>query len=169
MTDELSPADQAQAIDDARQRLISFVQRCAEGDWRSAPVDGDPRPVGVIADHVAHAYEYLAGWVRDLVAGRPVDVNAAIVDDLNAEHAGGATTVTPAHVVSHLRSSGDALIALIAGLAPGQLDLDDGRVRRFAVIAARHADNHRAEIQAALAAAAASAVPGAPAAPASHA
>jgi hypothetical protein len=152
MTDELSPAQHAQAIDDARQRLISFVQRCTDGDWRSAPVDGDPRPVGVITDHVADAYEYLARYIGDLVTGQQVDVNAALIDELNAEHASDAGAVTPAHVTGHLRSSGDALIALIAGLEPGQLDLGDGRVRRFAIIATRHADDHRAQIEAALAA-----------------
>jgi|ERR1022692_327657 hypothetical protein len=151
MTDDLSPAQHSQAIDDARQRFISFVQRCTDGDWRSAPVDGDPRPVGVIADHVADAYEYLAEYIGDLVSGQHVDVNAAIIDELNAEHAADAGSVTPAHVAGHLRSSGDALIALIAGLEPGQLDLGDGRVRRFAIIATRHADDHRAEIEAALA------------------
>jgi len=152
MTDDLSPAQHAQSIDDARQRLISLVQRCTDADWRTAPVDGDPRPVGVIADHVADAYEYLAGYMGDLLTGQDVDVNAAIIDDLNAEHASDAGSVTPAHVTGHLRSSGDALIALIAGLEPGQLDLGDGRVRRFAIIAARHADDHRADIEAALAA-----------------
>jgi hypothetical protein len=153
MTDDLSSAAHAQAIADARQRLIAFLQRCTDGDWRAAPVDGDPRPVGVIADHVADAYEYLGGWISDLMAGQPVEVNTDIVDELNAEHAIDAGAVTPAHVAGHLRSSGDALIALVAGLEPGQLDLDGGRVRRLAIIAARHADNHRAEIEAALAAA----------------
>ncbi len=108
MTEDLSPAAHAQAIAAARQRLLTFVQRCTDGDWRAASVDGDPRPIGVIADHVA----------------------------------------------GHLQSSGDALIALVAGLEPGQLDLDDMRVRRLAIIAARHTDKHRAEIEAALAAAA---------------
>jgi hypothetical protein len=150
MTDDMTPAAHAQSIDEARQHLISFVQGCSDDDWRSAPVDGDPRPVGVIADHVAHSYEYLAGWVGDLVAGKPVEVTGDIVDDLNAEHAGDAGQVTPGHVVGHLRSSGDAMIALIAGLEPAQLDLGDGRVRRFALVAARHADNHRTEIEAAL-------------------
>src|SRR5215468_2691120 len=149
---ELSPAAHAQAIDESRQRLILFVQDCGDSQWNSAPVDGDPRPVGVIADHVAHAYEYLAGWIGDLVAGRPVHVDLEVVDDLNAGHAGEAIEVTPASVAGHLRSSGDELIALIAGLEPAQLDLDGGRVRRFAVIAARHADGHRTEIESALAA-----------------
>src|ERR1022692_251795 len=80
----------------------------------------------------------------------PVDVNPDIVDALNAEHAAGIESVTPDHVTEHLRSSGDVLISLIAGLAPAQLDSDGGRVRRFAQIAARHADNHRSEIESAL-------------------
>ncbi len=151
MTDEMTPADHARSIDEARQRLISFVRQCTDTDWRAAPVDGDPRPVGVIADHVAHSYEYLGGWISDLVAGKPVDVNAEVVDDLNAGHAGGAGMLTPAEVVGHLGSSGDALIALISGLESAKLDLDGGRVRRFAQVAARHPDNHRTEIEVALA------------------
>jgi hypothetical protein len=39
----------------------------------------------------------------------------------------------------------------VAGPDPAQLDADDGRVRRFARIAIRHADDHRAEIEAGLA------------------
>src|SRR5216684_7419322 len=102
MTEDLSPAQHAQSIDDARQRLISFVQRCTDADWRTAPVDGDPRPVGVIADHVADAYDYLAGYMGDLLTGQDVEVNAAVVDDLNAAHASDAGSVTPAHVTGHL-------------------------------------------------------------------
>jgi DinB superfamily len=153
MTEDQSAADYARSIDEARQRLLRFAQQCTDADWRSAPVDGDPRSVGVIVDHVAHAYEYLAGWIGDLAAGKPVDVNAGIVDDLNAEHAAEAASVTPAHVAGHLRSSGDALIALVSGLQPDQLDLGEGRVRRLATIAARHADDHRSDIEAGLAAA----------------
>ncbi len=148
MTEDLSPAAYARAIDDARQRFLGFVQRCTDGEWREAPVDGDPRPAGVIADHVAHAYEYLAGYVADLVAGKDVAISPEIIDAANAEHAADAAGVTPAHVAGHLRSSGDALIALVAGLRPDQLDLGDGLVRRLAVIAARHADDHRDQLQA---------------------
>jgi hypothetical protein len=151
MTEDLDAAALARYIDDARQRLIAFVQECADGDWHAAPVDGDPRPVGVIADHVGDAYEYLARFIADLVAGKPVDVDADFIDKLNAEHAGDAGSVTPVHVTGHLRASGDVLIALVAGLEPDQLEVADGQVRRFAVIAARHADNHRTEIEESLA------------------
>jgi hypothetical protein len=153
MTEQLSPVGHAAAINDARQRLISFTKQCTDADWHASPVDGDPRPVGVIVDHVAHAYEYLAGWIGEIAAGREVDVNSGVVDDLNAEHAGEAGSVTREHATEHLTASGDALIALVASLDPGQLDLGGGRVGRFADIATRHADNHRTEIEAALAAA----------------
>jgi len=153
MNDLMTSAEHARSIDEARQRLISFVQRCTDANWLAAPVDGDPRPVAVIADHVAHSYEYLAGWISDIVAGKPVDVDTDVVNDLNAGHATRAVGVTTTHVADHLRSSGDSLIALIVGLEPAQLDLGVGRVRRFALIAARHADNHRTEIEQALTAA----------------
>jgi len=148
MTDELTAAAYADAIDRARRRLEDFVRRCPDDLWRSAPVPGDPRPVGVIADHVAHSYEYLAGWIAEVADGRLVAVNAELVDDLNAGHAAAAGDLTREQVASHLRSSGDSLIALVTGLKSAQLDLDGGRIRRLATIAARHADGHLAEFEA---------------------
>jgi DinB superfamily len=150
MTDEQTPAQYASDIDAARQRLITFVQRCADGDWRASPLDGDPRPVAVVLDHVAHSYEYLAGWMREILAGQQVEVNADIVDMHNAQHAGQAAEVSQAQAAKHLRASGDVLIELVAGLDARQLGAGDGRVRRFAQIAARHADSHRTDIEAAL-------------------
>lgn len=150
MTEHLSPAQHAAAIEESRQRLSDFMLRCTDEQWQSAPVDGDPRPVGVITDHVAHAYEYLAGWISDLLGGGSPEVNADLVDELNAGHAADAVSITPTHVAGHLKASGDALIDLVKNLEPAQLAMGDGRVGRFAVIAARHADGHREEIEAAL-------------------
>ena len=150
--DTRSPAELAADIDAARERLTGFVASCTDADWRSAPLDGDPRPVGVVVDHVAHAYGYLAGWMRQLVAGQPVEVNGEVVDALNAEHARTAGSVTRAETAGHLRRSGADIAALVAGLSAADLAAGDGRVRRLAQIAARHADDHRSEIEAALAA-----------------
>ena len=150
--DTRSPAELAADIDAARERLAGFVGSCSDADWHSAPLDGDPRPVGVVVDHVAHAYEYLAGWMRQLVAGQPADVSSEIVDALNAEHARVAASLTRAEAAGHLRDSGAASAALVAGLSADDLAAGDGRVRRLAQIAIRHADDHRAEIEAALAA-----------------
>jgi hypothetical protein len=150
--EECDPAAYAADIDAARDRLIGFVDGCGDGQWRAAPLDGDPRPVAVVVDHVAHAYEYLAGWIRQIVAGQQVDVNGDVVDALNAEHASQAAAVTRAEVTEHLRRSGAAISALVAGLSAADLAADEGRVRRLARIAARHADDHRTDIEAALAA-----------------
>jgi hypothetical protein len=149
--DTRGPAELAADIDAARERLAGFVGGCTDADWRSAPLDGDPRPVGVVVDHVAHSYEYLAGWIRQLVAGQPVEVNNEVVDALNAEHARAAGPVTRAEAAGHLRRSGTDIAALVAGLSAADLAAGDGRVRRMAQIAIRHADDHRSEIEAALA------------------
>lgn len=145
-----APAACAADIDAARERLISFVSGCGEEEWRASPLDGDPRPVAAVVDHVAHAYEYLAGWISELVAGQPVEVNSEIIDALNARHARDAAAVSRAEATAHLRRSGDAIIKQVAGLSTADLAAGDGMVRRLAQIAARHADDHRSDIQAAL-------------------
>jgi hypothetical protein len=74
------------------------------------------------------------------------------VDALNAEHARTAGSVTRAETAGHLRRSGADIAALVAGLSAAGLAAGDGRVRRLAQVAIRHADDHRSEIEAALAA-----------------
>jgi hypothetical protein len=147
--DERPPAAYAADIEAARDRLIAFAGGCSEDEWRAAPLDEDPRPVAVVVDHVADSYEYLAGWIRQILAGEPVEVTGEIVDDLNAEQ---AAAVTQAEAAEHLRRSGAAISTLIAGLSADDLAAGGGRVRRFAQIAIRHADNHRTDIETSLAA-----------------
>jgi len=109
---EWGPAQYAADIDAARDRLIAFVDSCTAERWNAAPLQGDPRPVGVVADHVAHAYEYLAGWMRQILQGEAVTVNSDVVDALNAEHAAAAVTVTKSEAAEHLRRSGAAISCL---------------------------------------------------------
>ncbi len=147
-----SPAQYASDIDSARERLVAFAVSCTDDQWNAAPLDGDPRPVKVVVDHVAHAYEYLAGWMGQILAGQAVTVNSDVVDALNAEHAATATAVTRAEVAGHLRRSGAAISQLVAGCTAEDLQAGDGRLERLAQIAIRHADDHRSEIETALAA-----------------
>jgi DinB superfamily len=152
MTEEArSPGQYAAEIDAARDRLITFVESCTAEHWNAAPLEGDPRPVGVVADHVAHAYEYLAGWMRGTLRGEAVTVNSQVVDALNAEHAAAALGITRTEVAEHLRRSGAAISALVAGCTAGDLKAGDGRVERLAQIAIAHADGHRTDMEAALA------------------
>jgi hypothetical protein len=155
--DARSPAQYASDIDAARERLVTFVSGCTDEQWKAAPLNGDPRPVGVVVDHVAHSYEYLARWMRQVLAGEAVTVSGDEVDALNAEHAVRAAAVAPAEAVEHLRRSGAAISQLVAGCTNADLQAGDGRVERFTQIAIRHADSHRAEIEAGLAASAGSA------------
>ena len=145
-----SPARYAADIDAARDRLVAFAASCSPEQWRATPLAGDPRPVGVIVDHVAHAYEYMGGWVQRILDGEDVAVDGATVDALNAEHAVAAASVTPDEAIEHLRSSGAVFSRMVAGCSATGLQAGDGRVERFAQIAIRHPDDHRAELQAAL-------------------
>lgn len=152
MTEEgRSPAQYAADIEGARDRLIAFVESCTAEHWQAAPLAGDPRPVGVVADHVAHAYEYLASWMRQTLLGETVTVNSDVVDALNAGHAAEAGAVTRTEAAEHLHRSGAAISALVAGCTGQDLKAGDGRIERLAQIAIRHADDHRTEIEAALA------------------
>jgi DinB superfamily len=148
--DVRSAAAVAADIDAARERMIGLAGRCTEEQWRSAPLDGDPRPVGVVVDHVADAYAYLAGWIRQILAGERVEVNNDVVDALNAEHAQAAAGVSQAEAAEHLRRSGAAISELVGSLDAASLDAGGGRVGRLAQIAIRHADDHRSDIEKAL-------------------
>jgi hypothetical protein len=150
MTDAVELAREVLA---ARQRLIEFVGRCPEAHWTTRPLaDDDPRTVGVIVDHVADAYEYLGSFVAALVGGQSVAVSPEIVDELNARHAAAVRSPSRQSALDHLARSGDAFVALIEPLSPEALSNvdDDVTVARFAEIAARHADGHRAELETAL-------------------
>jgi hypothetical protein len=92
----------------------------------------------------------MGAWVREIAADGEPEVTVAQIDRLNAEHARQAELVTQAEAAGHLRRSGAEFVEIIRSLAPSDLERQNGRVRRFAEIAARHPDNHRSEIQAAL-------------------
>ena len=142
----------ARAVVAARARLIDIIGRCSEEQWVSCPLGADdPRPVGVIIDHVADAYEYLGSFVSQITRGEAVEVSSDIVDELNARHA-VASAPTRESALAHLERSGDAFVALIEPLGAPQLSSGAGRVTitRFAEIAALHADTHRVELETAL-------------------
>ncbi len=152
----MAPAEAVSAIVEARARLIEFVEGSDEAEWTACPLgEGDPRPLAVIADHVADAYEYIGDLISEVVAGRDPGVTAETIDGLNAEHAEAAGAalaageLTAAEVVGHLMRSGDTLVAMLAAFGPEQLEIE--RVALFVAISSRHADNHRSDMEQALA------------------
>jgi hypothetical protein len=146
-----NPTDIATAIADARQKLAGFASECSDEQWGSSPLgEADPRSVCVILDHVAVAYEYIGDWLRCLLDGQDLDITPEGVDQLNAQHASLAVVRHRDEVIEHLDRSGDELIELISALSPDQLAIDNGRLERLAMIASRHADAHRCELESAL-------------------
>ncbi len=139
--------DSAREISAARQRLFDFVAACNAGQWQAAPLEDDPRPACVIVDHVADAYEYIGGFIEDLVAGDSPEVNSALIDSLNATHAASVGLPDRVVVTEHLMRSGDGLVAMVAGFSDEQLGMGEGTVARLASIAATHADMHRQELE----------------------
>jgi hypothetical protein len=146
------PEEAARKIADARARLLTFADGCSVQQWGSSPLgEADPRSVSVVVDHVADAYDYIYGWMRTLVGGGSIEVSPEIVDELNAAHAAKAGVIDIDEVVAHLSASGDVLIEFVGKLSADDLTIDEGRVALFCEIAARHADSHRAELEAGLA------------------
>jgi hypothetical protein len=95
--------------------MIGFIGGRTADHWPATPLDGDPRPAGVVVDHVAHSYEYLAHWMQEVLADREPVISGEIVDRLNVEHA-AAGLLSPADTVAHLDRSGNVIIQLSAGL-----------------------------------------------------
>ncbi|HEV3122964.1 MAG TPA: DinB family protein [Candidatus Dormibacteraeota bacterium] len=151
MAERRTPAEYASEIRAARDRLVEFAERCSDDDWRARLPGDDPRPVGVIVDHVADAYGYIGDFVRTVLRGESLAVDGALIDELNAKHASAYTGVTRMAAIEHLQRRGDAFIELISALGDGDLELGDGRVGRLAAIAIRHADDHRSDVEACLA------------------
>jgi hypothetical protein len=144
-----APSDLADDVRAARDRLAACIAALPAERWTTPLSADDPRPTGVVCDHVAHSYEYLAGWVRDLLAGGDPVVGPALVDELNLDHAGRSSAVTPESTLEHLQRSGDVFIELVRAMTPADLERADGRVRAFVAVAIRHPDGHRVEIEAA--------------------
>ena len=153
MSDSPSPAEAADAIAAARDRLVAFARERSAAEWTACPLadSGDPRSVGVLVDHVGHAYEYLTSFIRAIVGGEPPAIDGRVIDELNAEHAEARAAVDVEAATARLLVSGDEIVELVRSLTAGDMELVDGRVRRLAAIAVRHADNHRTDLEQALA------------------
>ena len=152
MSDPPSPADAADAIAAARDRMVAFARERSAEEWAACPLEdaGDPRSVGVLVDHVGHAYEYLTAFIRATVDGDAPAIDGRMIDELNAEHAEARAAVDVEAATARLLVSGDGIVELVRSLTPAEMELVDGRVRRLAAIAVRHADGHRTDLEQAL-------------------
>jgi hypothetical protein len=151
MTDGKGPEQLREEFAAALDRLVAYVGQFPVQRWEIPSSDADPRPIGIVFDHVAHSYEYIGAWIHDLIDGLNPEVSTAIVDDLNRGHAAAlaASDVTRSSVVEHLRRSGAAFADLIGSMKAEDLEIGDGRVRQFVEIGIRHGAGHQAEVESA--------------------
>jgi DinB superfamily len=114
----------ARRFEQANQELIALLQQATAEQWRQrTPDEGELRPVGVIAHHVALAHARIARRVEAFAHGRPVPARQPeLFDERNAQHARDNADPDQQATLDVLRESGAAVAALIAGLSDLELE-----------------------------------------------
>ena len=114
-------ADEFQTAND---ELVQMLGRATPEQWRMRTLDeGELRPVGVIALHVAVAHLRIARRVEAFARGEPVPGrHPELFDARNAREAANNPEPDQAATIERLRRDGAAITALIAGLSDAQLE-----------------------------------------------
>jgi hypothetical protein len=114
----------ARQFAEANQELIALLEQATPEQWRQRTADeGELRPVGVIAHHVAVAHARIAQRVEAFAHGRPVPArHPELFDARNAQHARDNPDPDQRATLDLLRQSGAAVAALIAGLSDVELE-----------------------------------------------
>ena len=124
----------AQQFAQANNDLIALLAHATPAQWRQRTADeGELRPVGVIAHHVALAHPRIAQRVEAFAHGRPVPArHPELFDTRNAQHARDNPEPDQRATLELLRESGAVVAALIAGLSDVQLErtASEDRARR---------------------------------------
>lgn len=108
----------------ANDELVALLEQASSDQWRQRTSDeGELRPVGVIAHHVAEAHPRIAQRVDAVAHGRPVPArHPELFDERNARHAQDNPDPDQRVTIDLLRQRGAAVVALIAGLSDPDLE-----------------------------------------------
>ena len=114
----------ARQFAEANDDLLALLERATPAQWRQRTADeGELRPVGVIAHHVAVAHARIARRVEAFAHGRPVPARRPeLFDARNAQHARDNPEPDQQATLDLLRERGAAVVALIAGLSDAELE-----------------------------------------------
>ena len=114
----------ARQFAEANHDLIALLEHATPAQWRQRTADeGELRPVGVIAHHVAVAHTHIAQRVDAFAHRRPVPArHPELFDQRNARHARDNPDPDQRATLDLLRWSGAAVVALIAGLSDVELE-----------------------------------------------
>jgi uncharacterized damage-inducible protein DinB len=150
---QLSPRATALAdrLTEARDSLISVLERIDLDDWLRVPAPGIWSP-GKDAEHVADG-NVLHQWVVGLTIGQ---AKASARPGIERKQLTGSRS--PAEVIEHVRATLDEAASVVRGLTDAQLDLVTKPPKARAPSLAEtiqglmidHVDHHRREIEAKL-------------------
>ena len=114
----------ARHFGEANNELIALLEQATSEEWRQRTAEeGELRPVGVIAHHVAVAHARIAQRVAAFAHGRPVPARRPeLFDERNAQHARDNPDPDQRATLDLLRENGAAVVDLIAGLSDVDLE-----------------------------------------------
>jgi len=111
----------ADRLEQGVRSLIAFAGTLSDAEWRTA-VPHDGRTIGVIVHHVASVYPIEIQLAQYIAEGQSVvGVTAAVIDEMNANHAREHAAVTQQEAIDLLRQNGAAAAAAIRALSDEQL------------------------------------------------
>jgi len=114
----------AQQFAAANDELLALLEHATPEQWRSVTADeGELRSVGVIAHHVAEAHVRIARRVEAFAAGESVPARRPeLFDARNAAEAQDNPEPDQRATITRLRTTGEEVRELIAGLSDGDLE-----------------------------------------------
>jgi hypothetical protein len=113
----------AQRFAESNDAFCSFIAAIPAAQWDQVVGEGELRTVGMVAQHVAYSYGFLARYYGAIADGQPLPALApAEGSAVNARVAEEAAGMTQAAVLAELRSAATTATAWIRGLSDAQLE-----------------------------------------------
>ena len=111
----------ANSLEEGARALAAFASTLTEQEWQARlPKDG--RKVGVIVHHVATVYPLEIQFAQSVANGKPAEITAEAVDEMNAGHAKESDAVTKAETLKLLADNSAGAAAAIRSLTDEELD-----------------------------------------------
>ena len=112
----------AKQFESKAAEMTGVIEKLTEADWKKV-TSAEKWSVGVTAHHAAGAHEGISGIVKSVAAGQSLpNFTMAMLDQMNAKHAGEHANCTKAEVLALHTKGAAAAAALVRGLSDAELD-----------------------------------------------
>jgi Mycothiol maleylpyruvate isomerase N-terminal domain len=111
----------AKEFDAKAEDAMATLQKLSDADWRNV-TEAEKWSVGVTAHHLAGVLEPISHMIKAVVSGQARGtLTAAMIDEMNAQHARDYVHCTKAETIELLRNGAAVASATIRGLNDDQL------------------------------------------------